>query len=116
MKEICGKKTIHNHLVELGRQALADTATVSDMALLFKAMGDETRIKILVCLRRTEMCVCDLAATLDLTVSAISHQLKHLRQLSLVKCRREGNVVFYSLDDDHVSALLDTGSQHVTEK
>jgi len=112
---ICSQKIIHYDLVDQARRGLADDETTRAMSLLFKAMGDETRIKILSCLRQTELCVCDLAAVLELSVSAVSHQLRQLKQLNLVKSRREGTVIFYSLNDDHVAALLDIGTEHVLE-
>ncbi len=114
-QHICNRKIIHHALVDLARDALAADEIISAMSLLFKAMGDETRIKILASLRRTELCVCDLAAVLDLSVSAISHQLKQLRQLNLVKNRREGTVIYYRLNDDHVATLLDIAGEHVME-
>ena len=86
-----------------------------DLAELFKVFGDSTRIRILFVLSMTEMCVCDLAEALNMTASAISHQLRILKQSKLVKNRREGKTVFYSLDDDHVKAIIDQGMEHVEE-
>ena len=85
------------------------------MAELFKVFGDSTRIRILYVLFEAEMCVCDIAQLLGMTQSAISHQLQVLKKSKLVKYRREGKTVFYSLADDHVRAMLDQGMEHVTE-
>ncbi|MBE6032238.1 MAG: winged helix-turn-helix transcriptional regulator [Firmicutes bacterium] len=85
------------------------------MAALFKLFGDGTRIQILHALEQKEMCVCDLAALLGMTKSAISHQLKGLRMANLVKFRKDAQVVYYSLADDHVKAILDTGFEHLWE-
>ncbi|HAF60363.1 MAG TPA: transcriptional regulator, partial [Clostridiales bacterium UBA9856] len=86
-----------------------------DLAELFKVFGDSTRIKILWALDEDEMCVCDIAYLLNMTQSAISHQLRVLKQAHLVKSRREGKVVYYSLADDHVKLILDQGLIHTTE-
>ena len=87
-----------------------------DMAELFKVFGDSTRIKILYALLRSELCVCDIARLLNLTQSAVSHQLRILKASNLVRFRREGKTVFYSLDDDHVRSVLALGMEHVLEK
>ena len=86
-----------------------------DVSDLFKMFADSTRIKIISALVNEEMCVCDIAALLNMNQSAISHQLRSLRQTKLVKYRREGKVVYYSLDDDHVRDILNTGLAHVGE-
>ena len=86
-----------------------------DLAELFKVFGDTTRIRILYGLFEAEMCVCDIAEMLSLTPSAISHQLKLLKQFRLVKSRREGKTVYYSLADDHVRSIIDTGREHIEE-
>jgi ArsR family transcriptional regulator, lead/cadmium/zinc/bismuth-responsive transcriptional repressor len=85
------------------------------LASIFKVLGDPTRLRIVTALQGGEMCVCDLAAYLNLTESAVSHQLRRLRELNLIKNRREGQILFYSLDDDHVADLLKTGLEHVAE-
>jgi DNA-binding transcriptional ArsR family regulator len=87
-----------------------------DLADLFKVFGDSTRVKILCALQHSEMCVCDIAALLGMTKSAISHQLRVLRQTRLVKHRRDGKVVYYSLDDEHVGNVFAQGLLHVREK
>lgn len=83
------------------------------LAETFSAMGDPTRLRLLFALATEELCVCDLAALLGVSVSAVSHQLRLLRGLRLVKCRREGRMSYYSLDDQHVSTLLSLGLEHV---
>jgi DNA-binding transcriptional ArsR family regulator len=85
------------------------------LALTFKVLGDPTRLKIFVALSGGEMCVCDLAACLGLSESAVSHQLRRMREQALVKPRREGQVLYYSLDDGHVAELLRLGFEHVRE-
>jgi ArsR family transcriptional regulator len=90
--------------------------TLYDLAELFKVFGDSTRIKILWALDEAEMCVCDIAFLLNMTQSAISHQLRVLKQTNLVKNRREGKVVYYSLDDDHVRKIFDQGLIHINEE
>ncbi len=87
-----------------------------DLADLFKVFGDSTRIRILWALDAAEMCVCDIAYLLDMTQSAISHQLRVLKQAKLVKNRREGKTVYYSLDDDHVKQIFSMGLVHITEE
>ncbi|HIS99303.1 MAG TPA: helix-turn-helix transcriptional regulator [Candidatus Faecaligallichristensenella faecipullorum] len=86
-----------------------------DLAELYKVFGDSTRIKILYVLFEAEMCVCDIAQLLNMTQSAISHQLRVLKQFKLVKNRRDGKTVFYSLADDHVRTIIDQGMEHLTE-
>ena len=87
-----------------------------DLGDFFKILGDSTRIKILSALFQSEMCVCDIAALLGMTQSAISHQLRVLKQGRLVKHRKEGKVVYYSLDDDHIKHIVDQGLTHISEK
>ena len=90
--------------------------TLYDLAELFKVFGDSTRIKILWALDEAEMCVCDIAFLLNMTQSAISHQLRVLKQAELVKSRREGKIVFYSLEDEHVKQIFDQGLIHISEE
>jgi ArsR family transcriptional regulator len=94
---------------------MPEEETLLNLADLFKMFGDSTRVKILCALFNAEMCVCDIAALLGMTQSAISHQLRALRQTKLVKYRRDGKVVYYSLDDDHVKNIFDLGLLHVCE-
>lgn len=97
------------------RDAMPDVVTVRRAAEFFKIFGDQTRLSILFALQAKELCVGDLAAFLDMTPSAISHQLKLLKSAELVKFRREGKVLLYSPADDHIKVILDTGSEHIQE-
>ena len=112
---ICDCEVIHEHLVEDTRGKLQPEEEYARLAALFKMFGDGTRVKLLHALEQNEMCVCDLAALLGMTKSAISHQLKALRLANLVKFRREGQGVYYSLADDHVKEILSIGFAHLNE-
>ena len=107
----------HDHTELLGKvtDTMPPDEELSDLADLFKIFGDTTRIKILYALFESEMCVCDIAQLLGMTQSAISHQLRALKNARLVKARREGKTVFYSLADDHVKTIIDQGLEHVAE-
>ena len=105
----------HEEIVERVRQELPDEDTLYDLSELFRIFGDSTRIRILYVLFEAEMCVCDIAALLGMTQSAISHQLRALKNARLVKSRREGKTVFYALADDHVKTIIDQGLEHVAE-
>ncbi len=111
----CDCEIIHEEIVAEVRGQLCDKETYIELATLFKLFGDATRVQILHALEQHEMCVCDLAALLGVTKSAISHQLKSLRIARLVKFRRDGQIVYYSLADDHVKKILDLGYEHLTE-
>lgn len=111
----CGGFMIHEDIVNCVRESLPREEILYDLAELFKVFGDSTRIKILYVLLKSEMCVCDIAELLNMTQSAISHQLRVLKQSSLVKFRREGKTIFYSLADDHVNTILSQGMDHVSE-
>ena len=108
---------IHAHpdLVKDVRERMADENTLFDLAELFKIFGDSTRIKILYTLSVSEMCVCDIAQVLGMTISAVSHQLSILRRSKLVGTRREGKTIFYFLADEHVNSILAQGYEHITE-
>lgn len=112
-RHVCDCEVIHQEVVEMTRSRMAAEEAYAKLAVLFKMFGDGTRVKILHALEQNELCVCDLAALLDMTKSAISHQLKALRLSNLVKTRREGQVVYYSLADDHVKYILDIGFDHI---
>lgn len=114
--ESCSCNVIHEEVVEKVRGIMPAEETLYDLAELFKVFGDTTRIKILCALFETEMCVCDIAALLNMNQSAISHQLRVLKQARLVKYRKEGKVVYYSLDDDHVKQMFDHGLVHINER
>ena len=110
------KSTIVNQdVVNQVVEALPDEEILYDVAELFKVFGDSTRIKIICALFESEMCVYDLAAALSMTQSAISHQLRVLKTANLVKFRREGKLIYYSLDDEHVQQIFDAGYKHVIE-
>ena len=113
--EVCTCSIIHEDIVEQVKEKIPQEETLHDLAELFKVFGDSTRIKILCVLFETEMCVCDIAALLNMTQSAISHQLRVLKSARLVKYRKEGKVVYYSLDDDHVKQIFDQGLIHIKE-
>lgn len=113
--EKCDCTVIHEEVVSEVRRRLPDEESLLDLADLFKVFGDSTRVKILCALFESEMCVCDIAALLDMTKSAISHQLRVLKQSKLIKNRRDGKVVYYSLDDEHVKNIFDQGLAHVSE-
>ena len=112
-QHICDCEMIHEAVVEDTRGKMQEENEYQHLATLFKMFGDGTRVKILHALEQNEMCVCDLAALLGLTKSAVSHQLKALRLSNLVKFRRDGQVVYYSLADDHVKYILDIGFDHI---
>ena len=112
-QHICSCEMIHEALVERAQKNMRPEEEYQRLATLFKMFGDGTRVKILHALELNEMCVCDLAALLGMTKSAISHQLKALRLSNLVKSRRDGQVIYYSLADDHVKYILDIGFDHI---
>ncbi len=105
----------HEDIVQKVNRDMPEEEILYDLAELFKIFGDSTRIKILYVLFESEMCVCDIAQLLNMTQSAISHQLRSLKQSKLVKYRREGKTVFYSLADGHVRTIIDQGMEHVAE-
>ena len=113
--ECCDISEVHTELVDRVRRQLPDENDLQDLAELFKIFGDTTRIRILFVLFEAEVCVCDLAETLRMTQSAISHQLKLLKASGLVKARRQGKSVFYSLADSHVRTIIAQGWDHITE-
>ena len=111
----CETEEIHEDLLKIVNETMPDETELYDLAELFKIFGDSTRIRILFVLFEAEVCVCDLASVLNMTQSAISHQLKILKQNKLVKSRREGKSVFYSLADDHVRTIIAQGQEHIEE-
>ena len=112
----CECNVVHESVVERVRSAMPAEETLYDLAELFKVFGDSTRIKILCALFENELCVCDIAYLLNMTVSAISHQLRVLKAARLVKFRKDGKSIFYSLDDDHVQHIFDQGLVHLSER
>ena len=113
--ETCDAIEVHSDLLKIVNTTLPEETELYDLAELFKVFGDSTRIRILFVLFEAEVCVCDLAAALNMTQSAISHQLKILKQSKLVKSRREGKSVFYSLADGHVRTIIAQGREHIEE-
>ena len=113
--EICEGCEVHEDLLKIVNETLPEETELYDLAELFKVFGDSTRIRILYVLFEAEVCVCDLAAALNMTQSAISHQLKILKQNRLIKSRREGKSIFYSLADDHVRTIIAQGQEHIEE-
>ncbi|RBP40256.1 ArsR/SmtB family transcription factor [Garciella nitratireducens] len=113
--ERCDCNVIHQKIVNQVKNEMPQEEELYDLAELFKVFGDSTRIRILWALDKSEMCVCDIAALLNMTQSAISHQLRILKQADLVKNRKEGKVVYYSLGDSHVKAIFEKGLEHINE-
>lgn len=113
--ECCEDCEIHTDRIQKVNEKMPEEDVLYDIAELFKVFGDSTRIRILYVLFESEVCVCDLAETLNMNQSAISHQLKILKQAKLVTGRREGKSVFYSLADDHVRTIIDQGREHIEE-
>ena len=113
--ECCDTTEVHQELLKIVEETLPDEVELYNLAELFKVFGDSTRIRILFVLFETEVCVCDLAQALNMTQSAISHQLKILKQNKLVKSRRDGKSVFYSLADGHVRTIIAQGREHIEE-
>ncbi|OFK63611.1 transcriptional regulator [Globicatella sp. HMSC072A10] len=114
--ERCDCNVIHEDIVNQVRDKMPQEESLYDLAELFKVFGDPTRIRILWTLNEAEMCVCDIAVLLNMTQSAISHQLRVLKQANLVKNKKEGKAVYYSLVDDHVREIFDQGLIHINEK
>ena len=114
--EFCSCELIHENIIESVRQKMPQEEKLYDLAELFKVFGDTTRVKIISALFEAELCVCDIAELLTMSPSAISHQLRVLRQARLVKHRKEGKVVFYSLDDEHIKHIFNEGLAHILEQ
>ena len=113
-EELCESNEIHEDLLKIVDETLPEETELYDLAELFKVFGDSTRIRILFVLFEAEVCVCDLAKALNMTQSAISHQLRILKQNKLVKSRREGKSIFYSLADDHVRTIINQGREQIS--
>lgn len=111
----CGYMHVHGDIVEQVEGVMPDEQQLLDLSEFFKVFGDSTRIKILYVLSQSEMCVCDIATLLQMGQSAISHQLRVLKQMRLVAFRREGKTVFYSLADAHIQTILAQGMEHISE-
>ncbi|GAA6512507.1 metalloregulator ArsR/SmtB family transcription factor [Enterocloster bolteae] len=113
--ECCDFYQVHENVVKAVNDKMPDEDKLYDLAEIFKVFGDSTRIKILYVLFEAEMCVCDIAQLLNMNQSAISHQLRILKQNRLVKSRRDGKAVFYSLADSHVGTIINQGMEHIEE-
>ena len=113
--ELCGRRIIHEDRLAIAREQLPDTQDLNRTAELFRALSDPGRLKIVMALAHQEMCVCDLAALLEVSESAASHQLRLLRTINLVRSRRDGQVLYYRLVDQHVAQLADVALIHVLE-
>ena len=111
----CSKTVIHKDIVEDVLLKMPQKDKLQSLSLFFKAISDETRINIICALNISEMCVCDLTAVLNMTKSAVSHQLRTLREAGIVKNRKDGKIVFYSLVDDHVREIVETSLIHISE-
>lgn len=114
--ETCSSTIIHQDVINRVKGSMIGDYHAMNLAEFFKVFGDITRIKIINALFSSEMCVCDIAALLHMNQSAISHQLRTLKQARLIKNRRDGKVVYYSLDDDHIKEIFDQGLIHVKEQ
>jgi len=114
--ELCGIRIIHEERIDEARDEALVSKEVESLSRVFKAMGDSTRIRLLWALRNGEMCVCDLSALLGVSESAVSHQLRILRHLDLVAKRRDGTTIYYRLNDEHVSRMMELALEHVREE
>jgi len=114
--DLCKVTVIHDDIVQKARSGLTDEIFLRKMAEMFKVLNDPTRLKLINALLISEMCVCDIAALMEMTQPTISHHLKIMRQSELIKYRRDGKIVYYSLDDEHISVLFQNGLEHALEK
>lgn len=115
MTPICEVTYVHKDRVAAARKAIHDDATLEGLSETFKVLGDITRLKICLALSRQELCVCDIAALLGLSESAVSHQLRLMKTMRLVRYRREGKMTYYQLDDEHIEDLIRVGVRHTSE-
>ena len=113
---ICESDIIHEDAVNKVKSQFPPDETIFDLADFYKIFGDTTRVRILYALDKSDLCVCDISALLNMTVSAVSHQLKVLRDSNLVATRRDGKIVYYSLADDHVKEIIESGLDNIKEK
>jgi len=110
--DVCDCNIIHEDLVEKNKKEMLSHELISEVADFFKIFSDSTRLKIVTILLKDELCVCDIAAILNMSHSSISHQLRVLRQYKIVKNRKDGKVVYYSLDDSHIANIVNQGIEH----
>jgi DNA-binding transcriptional ArsR family regulator len=115
-EDICNVRVIHADKIEQAHKSVIPDDRLVRLALTYKLLGDPTRLKILLALKQGEMCVCDIAAFLGISESAVSHQLRRLREMAIVGNRRDGQVLYYALNDTHVETLLAVGVEHVRER
>ncbi len=115
-KEVCSVLGIHEQVVRSVQSQMPEPDKLDELAQFYKLFSDRTRLGIIWALGLSEMCVCDLCALLGMKQPAVSHQLRTLKQTRIAKSRREGKVVFYSLDDDHIGDVLDVGFNHMQER
>ena len=115
VSDACEIEFVDEKKVRRAERAMKSAEAVAALAETFKILGDQTRVKIAFALAREELCVCDLANLLGVSQSAVSHSLRSLRQMKLVKFRKDGKIAYYTLDDDHIARLLDEGFRHVEE-
>jgi ArsR family transcriptional regulator len=113
--EVCQSTIIHQKKVDMVRKKMLEENTIIELSETFGALSDPTRVKILHALSNTELCVCDISAILNMSISAVSHQLRVLRNMRLVKFRKDGKMVYYSLDDEHIGKLFKIAHEHVRE-
>ena len=111
----CQIRVIHLNRIDQARQEAIPKRDLERLSLTYRVLGDPNRLKIVMALKNVEMCVCDLAAFTGLSDSAVSHQLRRLKDLALVKSRRDGQIIYYSLDDEHVMDILEIGLEHIRE-
>ena len=114
--ETCESEIIHEDTVKKVKATFLKDEMIFDLADFYKIFGDTTRVKILYALDKSELCVCDISALLGMSVSAVSHQLRALRESDLVRTKRDGKVIYYSLADEHVRSILECGIEHIKEK
>lgn len=114
--EMCDCNVIHENVVEDVKSKMLDNEFITEISTFFKILGDNTRVKILFALDHNEMCVCDIANVLNMTKSSISHQLSYLKNLNIVKSRKSGKEVYYSLDDEHVKEVFEVVISHIEHK
>jgi DNA-binding transcriptional ArsR family regulator len=115
MEDVCQVRIINEDKVSSVKDQMLENNIFENLSDTFKTLGDNTRVKILFALSKEELCVCDISAVLDMSISAVSHQLRVLRNMNLVKHKKEGKIVYYSLNDDHIVRLLKMAHEHVTE-
>ena len=114
--DLCEVRCVDERKVRRARQVMKSSKSVGTLAETFRMLGDPTRLRIAFALSHEELCVCDLATLLGVSQSVVSHSLRALRQMRLVRYRKEGKIAYYALDDDHIAAMLDEGFRHVEEE